>query len=256
MNLIHPFGWGGTAAGGAGREHILQTRLRLDKSAASRASFSTGLLRFPLRVGVSNIFFILFFVYQHLGFSFRLWVWRQPCPLAWPGNWRRGDLPPAIQERRLVKENRALKCSWTQSHVGPPVWWRFLGARLGAEQGLGPSHLHPCEQSRLVPVIPLTLLGARISPACRVWHPASCPALAALVELPELSLACLPKMISSSRAFVTPVPKPGSVEFLFLTKHASARLSPGMDVSVHPAEQDTLFSRQSCCSAGKVNWDL
>lgn len=152
-----------------------------------------------------------------------------------------------------MKENRALEWSWTQSHVGPPVWWRFLGVRLGAEQELGPSHLHSCEQSLLAPVIPLTLLGARISPACRAWHPASCLALAALVELPELSLACLPKMISSSRAFVTLVPKPGSVEFLFLTKHTSVWFSHGMDVSLHPAEQDTLFSRQSCCSAGKVS---
>lgn len=61
MNLIHPFGWGGPG-GGAGREHILQTRLLQDKSAASCASLSTGLLRFPLRVGVSNIFLILFFI--------------------------------------------------------------------------------------------------------------------------------------------------------------------------------------------------
>lgn len=107
------------------------------------------------------------------------------------------------QERRIVKENRALKWSWTQSHIGLPVWWRLLGVSQGADQGLGPSHLHSCEQSLLAPVIPLTLLGARISPACGAWHPASCLALAALVELPELSLACLPKMISSSRAFLT-----------------------------------------------------
>lgn len=118
-----------------------------------------------------------------------------------------------------MKENGALKWSWTQSHVVLPVWWHFLGVSLGADQGLGPSHLHSCEQSLLAPVIPLTLLGTRISPVCRAWHPASCLALAALVELPELSLACLPKMISSSRAFVAPVPKPGSVEFLFLAKH-------------------------------------
>lgn len=137
-----------------------------------------------------------------------------------------------------MKENRALEWSWTRSHVGLPVWWHFLGVNLGAEQGLGPSHLHSCQQSLPGPVIPLTLLGVRISPACRAWHPASCLALAALVGLPEL---CLPKMISSSRAFVTPMPKPGSVEFLFLTRHVSVWLSHGMDVSMHPAEQAILF---------------
>lgn len=45
-----------------GRERILQTWLLLDKSAAPRASFSTGLLWFPLRVGVSDIFLIFFFI--------------------------------------------------------------------------------------------------------------------------------------------------------------------------------------------------
>lgn len=95
----------------------------------------------------------------------------------------------------------------------------FSQCKPECRPGLGPSHLHSCEQSLLAPVIPLTLLGARISPACRAWHPASCLALAALVELPELSLACLPKMISSSRAFTGLMPKPGSVEFLFLTEH-------------------------------------
>lgn len=137
-----------------------------------------------------------------------------------------------------MKENRALKWFWTHSLLGLPVWWHFLRVSLGAEQGLGPSHLRSCEQSLLAPVIPLTLLGVRISPVCRAWHPASCLALAALVELPELCLECLPKRISSSRAFIIPMPKPGSVEFFVLISFSpSAWLSHGMDISLHPAEQ-------------------
>lgn len=142
-----------------------------------------------------------------------------------------------------MKENSVLKSSQVRSRVQPSVWWRLLAVSQGGNQGLDPSHLYSCEQFLLAPVIPLTLLGARISPASKAWRPAPCLSLGVFVELlPALSLTILPKTSCSSRPFVTPIAKPGSAEFLFLTEHPSVRLSHGMDTSVHPAEQDVRFS--------------
>lgn len=117
-----------------------------------------------------------------------------------------------------MKENGVLKSSRVQSRIWPSVWWDLLTVRQCGNQGLDPSHLYSCEQSLLAPVIPLTLLGARISPASAAWQPASCLAPGALMELPVLCLMFLPKLSCSSRAFLTLTGKPGSLElFLAIT---------------------------------------
>lgn len=121
-----------------------------------------------------------------------------------------------------MKEKSVLKSSPDTKSV----WWHLLAVSQGGNQGLDPSHLYSCERSLFAPVIPLTLLGARIPPASGAWHPASCRSLSALVELPALSLAFLPKMSRSSGAFVTPTAKPGYAEFLFLAKHPSRMAFP------------------------------
>lgn len=168
-----------------GRERILQTWLLLDKSAAPRASFSTGLLWFPLRVGVSDIFLIFFFLSAS-----QLFIPAVDLVVAASPRLARGlegliFLLPSGKANCEGKQGSEVVLDAESPRAACLV--AFSPCEPGCRPGLGPSHLHSCEQSLLAPVIPLTLLGVRISPVCRVWHPASCLALAALVELPELS---------------------------------------------------------------------
>lgn len=145
-----------------------------------------------------------------------------------------GDVPPDYKRSELWRKRRVLRSLQLKSHVQPSMWWHLLVVSQGGDQGLDPSHLYSCRQSLLVPVIPLTLPGMRISPASETWHPASYPSLGVFVELPVLSLTFLPKTSCSSRAFVLLIAQPGSAEFLFLAKHPSIQFSHGVGMSESP----------------------
>lgn len=136
-----------------------------------------------------------------------------------------------------MKGNSVLKPSQIQSHVWLPAWWHSLHISQGGNQGLGPFHLHSCEQSLLAPVIPLTLLGTRVTPASKARHPASCLSLNVFAELPALDLMFLPKMRCSSGVFVTLIAKPGSVGLFF---------SPGSPLYGFPMGHTYASCREGC----------